>query len=126
MSPIRILIGFALAIGALLIIAPAALAFEPKVSVSVQEWTSDNGHGYVGVQATGQWAPPSESGKRMKTEFWSEWRETHPQEFQRAKNTAALQIEKNVAAKNIDPDTARPETTAENVDNMEDNTGRLL
>jgi hypothetical protein len=73
MSPIRILIGFALAIGALLIIAPAALAFEPKVSVSVQQWSSVNGHAYVGVQATGQWAPPSETGKRVKTEFWSEW-----------------------------------------------------
>jgi len=57
--------------------------------------------------------------------LWSEWRETHPQEFQRAKNTAALQIEKNVAAKNIDPDTARPETTAANVDDIDD-TGRLL
>jgi hypothetical protein len=73
MSRMRILIGFALAIGALLIIAPAALAFEPKVSVSVQQWSSDDGHAYVGVQATGQWAPPSETGKRVKTEFWSEW-----------------------------------------------------
>jgi hypothetical protein len=44
-----------------------------QIQVKVTDWSSDNGHAYVGVQATGQWAPPSETGKQVKTEFWSEW-----------------------------------------------------
>ena len=35
--------------------------------------------------------------------IWSEWRETHPQEFQRAKDAAVDKLEKNVANKPIDP-----------------------
>ncbi len=35
--------------------------------------------------------------------IWSEWRETHPQEFQRAKEAAADKLEQNVANKTIDP-----------------------
>ncbi len=57
--------------------------------------------------------------------LWSEWRETHPQEFQRAKKAIGQQIEKNVANKHMDPDTARPESIVENVDDSE-HEGRLL
>ncbi len=46
-----------------------------QIQVTVTDWSSDNGHAYVGVQAVGKWAPPSETGKRIQTEFWSEWRE---------------------------------------------------
>ncbi len=35
---------------------------------------------------------------------WSEWRETHPQEFQRAKDAAVDKLEHNVANKVVDPD----------------------
>lgn len=73
MSAIRFLIGFGLALGALLLLAPAVLAYDPNVDVSVQTWSSDNGHGYVGVQATGEWAPPAEKGKPVQTKYWSEW-----------------------------------------------------
>ncbi len=34
---------------------------------------------------------------------WSEWRETHPQEFQRAKEAAAGKLEQNVADKRVEP-----------------------
>lgn len=73
MSAIRFLVGLGLALGAVLIVAPAALAYDPNVNVSVQTWASDNGHGYVGVQATGEWAPPAEKGKPVQTKYWSEW-----------------------------------------------------
>jgi predicted PurR-regulated permease PerM len=35
--------------------------------------------------------------------IWSEWRETHPQEFQRAKDAAADKLEQNVANKTVGP-----------------------
>lgn len=36
--------------------------------------------------------------------IWSEWRETHPQEFQRAKNAAVDKLEQNVTNKTLDRD----------------------
>ncbi len=56
--------------------------------------------------------------------LWSQWRETHPHEFRRAKAAVAEQVEKNVANKNIDPDTGKPETSVANVDDS-DEEGRL-
>jgi hypothetical protein len=50
-----------------------AIAIDPGVAVNLSTWSSDNGHGYVGVQADGHWAPPEQRGKPVKTEFWSEW-----------------------------------------------------
>jgi hypothetical protein len=73
MSPLRALLGIGPALGALVVLVPTVLAFEPKVSVSVEKWTSDNGHAYVGVQATGRWAPPEDERTRTKAEFYSEW-----------------------------------------------------
>src|SRR5947209_3014104 len=35
--------------------------------------------------------------------IWSEWRETHPQEFQEARNKAAEQVEKNIADRPVHP-----------------------
>ena len=35
--------------------------------------------------------------------IWSEWRETHPDEFQATKNKVAAKIEEKVAAKPVDP-----------------------
>jgi hypothetical protein len=53
---------------------PAAVsAYDPGVAVSVETWGSDNGRGYVGVQANGQWSPPTERRERVRTEFYSEW-----------------------------------------------------
>jgi hypothetical protein len=73
MSVLRVLIGLTLALVASFVLASTVLAFDPKVSVSVEKWTSDNGRAYVGVQATGQWAPPADTGARVRTEFFSEW-----------------------------------------------------
>ena len=42
---------------------------------------------------------------------WSEWRETHPQEFQAAKGKVAEHVEKNVADKPVNPE-ADPEPEA--------------
>lgn len=41
--------------------------------------------------------------------IWSEWRETHPQEFQRAKDAAMDKLEQNVANKTIDPNQEEPD-----------------
>jgi predicted PurR-regulated permease PerM len=38
--------------------------------------------------------------------IWAEWRETHPQEFQRMKNKVSDKVEENVAEKPIDPEPA--------------------
>ncbi|MBV9617332.1 MAG: AI-2E family transporter, partial [Ktedonobacteraceae bacterium] len=35
--------------------------------------------------------------------IWSEWRETHPQDFQRAKEAVGDKLEQNVADKTVDP-----------------------
>jgi hypothetical protein len=44
-----------------------AVAVDAPISVSVADWTSPDGHAFVGVQANGQWATPSSSG------YCSEW-----------------------------------------------------
>jgi predicted PurR-regulated permease PerM len=38
--------------------------------------------------------------------IWSEWRETHPQEFERTANKIAKTVEENVAEKPVDPEPA--------------------
>jgi hypothetical protein len=60
------------AIALLLVLVAVADAYE-GIDVKVETWTSDNGHGYVGVQATGEWAPPAESRTRVRTKYYSEW-----------------------------------------------------
>jgi hypothetical protein len=65
----------ALPLGALLaaLAAGHALAIDPGVAVNLSTWHGDSGHGYVGVQVNGHWAPPQQQGKPVMTEFWSEW-----------------------------------------------------
>lgn len=43
------------------------------VAVTVSEWSSDGGRAYVGVKASGDWAPPAETKTRVRTEFYSAW-----------------------------------------------------
>jgi len=56
----------------LLFSAVVADAYE-GIDIKVESWGSDAGHGYVGIQATGEWAPPAESRTRVRTKFNSEW-----------------------------------------------------
>jgi hypothetical protein len=61
-------------IAAALLVSPAsAFAYDPGVAVTVDTWSSENGHGYVGVKANGTWAPPDKVRERVRTEFYSEW-----------------------------------------------------
>jgi len=55
-----------------LVVAQHASALD-QVTIKVESWGSDDGHGYVGIQATGEWAPPAESRTRVRTKFYSEW-----------------------------------------------------
>jgi hypothetical protein len=65
-----LLLGAAIAVLAF----PAAVsAYDPGVAVTVETWGSDNGRGYVGIQANGNWSPPTERRERVRTEFYSEW-----------------------------------------------------
>jgi hypothetical protein len=73
MSALRFLLGLGLALVALVFLAPAVLAYDPNVTVSVETWSTDTGRAYVGVQATGQWAPPAATPGAVKTEFVSQW-----------------------------------------------------
>jgi hypothetical protein len=52
-----------------LLVAGQAKAVD-QFSVSVETWTSDLGHGYVGVQASGEWAVPASSACRR---YYSRW-----------------------------------------------------
>lgn len=65
-----LLLGAAIAV---LAFPSAVSAYDPGVAITVETWGSDNGHGYVGVQANGQWSPPTERRERVRTEFYSEW-----------------------------------------------------
>lgn len=69
----RLAFALPIAIATLLATAMPAFAIPPRVGVTVSEWSSDGGRGYVGVKADGQWAPPAEPRQRVQTEFWSEW-----------------------------------------------------
>jgi len=64
---------FLLAALAVLAVPALALAYDPRVAVKVETWSSDNGHGYVGVQTNGEWTPPVETTRRVRTTFYSEW-----------------------------------------------------
>ena len=55
-----------------LVVAQHASALD-QVTIKVESWGSDAGHGYVGIQASGEWAPPAESRTRVRTKFYSEW-----------------------------------------------------
>ena len=54
---------------AVLAVPAVARAYDPGVTVKVESWGSDAGHGYVGIQASGEWAPPAESRTRVRTKF---------------------------------------------------------
>jgi hypothetical protein len=66
--PASTVFGVALA----LLVSQHASALD-QVTIKVESWGSDSGHGYVGIQATGEWAPPAESRTRVRTKFYSEW-----------------------------------------------------
>ncbi len=63
-----LLVGFALVMA--MAVAQPAEAFDSRLSVTVNTWTSGAGHAYVGVQAAGQWAPPDSTSCSA---YWSVW-----------------------------------------------------
>ncbi len=69
----RLILPALLAVAGLLISAGAVMALDSNVTVSLNTWTTEDGHGYVGVQANGEWSPPAESRARVRTKFYSEW-----------------------------------------------------
>jgi len=70
-SRLRVLaIMAALAFSALPLVRANALE---DVTVTVNTWTSGAGHGYVAVQANGNWAPPASTPSKVQTEFFSQW-----------------------------------------------------
>ena len=76
MSPlqvIRLAAASAFAVFLLALSAQTAAAIDPVLDVRVDKWSSDNGHAYVGVTASGNWVPPADSPKRVKTTYYSEW-----------------------------------------------------
>ncbi len=69
----RLAWAFLVATMAVLAVPAVARAYDPGVTVKVETWSSDNGHGYVGVKANGEWTPPAEARTRTRTTFYSEW-----------------------------------------------------
>jgi hypothetical protein len=64
-----VVFGVALALG----MAATALAYDPGVTVTVESWSSDTGHAYVGVKAEGHWAAPATQSKPVCSTYYSEW-----------------------------------------------------
>jgi hypothetical protein len=58
----------------LLVLVGSAEAID-DITVKVSSWSSDTGHGYVAVQANGNWAPPASTPSKVRTEFFSEWQD---------------------------------------------------
>jgi hypothetical protein len=69
---IRVAVAAAAAPALVLLLAHGALAYE-GIDVKVETWSSDDGHGYVGIQTNGEWSPPAERRTRVQTKFYSEW-----------------------------------------------------
>jgi len=69
----RLIAASGLAVFLLAMTAQTAAAVDPGFDVRVDKWSSDNGRAYVGVTATGEWAPPADSSTRVRTKFYSEW-----------------------------------------------------
>lgn len=63
------LLGIVCALG----MASTALAYDPGVTVTVESWSSDTGHAYVGVKAEGHWAAPATQSQRVCSNYYSEW-----------------------------------------------------
>ena len=70
---VRLAAASGVAVFLLALSAQTAAAIDPVLDVRVDKWSSENGHAYVGVTASGNWAPPSESRARLKTVYYSEW-----------------------------------------------------
>jgi hypothetical protein len=71
---VKRLIAAALAGLGLVLSAAAVAAAYDGIDVKVDSWSSGGGRGYVGVKAAGHWAPPAKTRARVRTEFYSEWR----------------------------------------------------
>jgi hypothetical protein len=69
---IRMLAASTGAVALLLLLAATAFAYE-GIDVKVETWSSDKGHGYVGIQTNGEWSPPAERRTRVRTKYYSEW-----------------------------------------------------
>jgi hypothetical protein len=69
----RWILGSLLGIVCALGMASTALAYDPGVTVTVESWSSDTGHAYVGVKAEGQWAAPATQSVRVCSNYYSEW-----------------------------------------------------
>lgn len=70
---IRLVAASGFAVFLLALSAQTAAAIDPVLDVRVDKWSSDNGRAYVGVTASGNWAPPAESRTRIRTVYYSEW-----------------------------------------------------
>ncbi len=69
----RLIASAGLALGLALVVSGHARAFD-QIEVKVTTWTSDTGHAFVGVQATGKWAPPANNtGSGTPPAFVSTW-----------------------------------------------------
>ena len=53
--------------------AQTAAAIDPVLDVRVDKWSSNDGHAYVGVTASGKWVPPADAPSRVRTVYYSEW-----------------------------------------------------
>lgn len=74
MSMHRQSVGLALVSAAVGLLASVGqVAALDDVTVQVATWSSDAGHGYVGVKANGNWAPPASRRIQVQTEFFTRW-----------------------------------------------------
>ena len=63
----------ATAVAALAVTASATAAYESRLELKVETWTSPDGRAYVGVQAAGEWATPAVEVAEVVTPYYSVW-----------------------------------------------------
>jgi len=69
----RIVGATAAAFAALAVTASATSAYDSRLELKVETWTSSDGRAYVGVQVAGRWAVPAADVVEVVTPYYSVW-----------------------------------------------------
>ena len=69
----RIVGATAAAVAALAVTASATAAYDSRLELKVETWSSPDGRAYVGVQAAGEWAVPAAEVVEVVTPYYSVW-----------------------------------------------------
>ena len=69
----RIVGATAAAVAVVTVTASVTAAYDSRLEVKVETWTSSDGRAYVGVRAAGEWAVPAAEAVEVATPYYSVW-----------------------------------------------------